>query len=92
MRWVSCVVVMVHEGNVEGCIPEKSERSRRIHALGVALTACLLLSIAFILSPSKEGIGTHRQLGLPQCGWILAAGYSLSNLWDDNSMEPYRPW
>lgn len=73
MRWVSCVVVIEQEGNAEGCIPEKSERLRRIHALGVAFTACLLLSIAFILKPAEGGIGTHRQLGLPQCGWIFAA-------------------
>ena len=61
------------ESNLEGYIPEKSERKRRIHALGVAVSACLLLSIAFVLKPAEAGIGTHRQLGLPQCGWILAA-------------------
>jgi hypothetical protein len=64
---------MDQEGNAMGSYPVKSERSRRLHALGVALTALILLSIAFILNPAEEGIGTHQQLGLPQCGWILAA-------------------
>jgi len=58
---------------VEMCVPVKSERQRRIHAIGVALAALILLSVAFVLRPSAEGIGTHQQLGLPQCGWILAA-------------------
>ncbi len=58
---------------VEICVPVKSERRRRIHAIGVALAALFLLSIAFVLQPSGKGLGTHQQLGLPQCGWILAA-------------------
>lgn len=64
---------MEEECTIEECPPQKSERSRRLHALGVALSAVLLLSIAFVLSPSEEGIGTHQQLGLPTCGWILAS-------------------
>ncbi|MBC8309338.1 MAG: DUF2752 domain-containing protein [Phycisphaerales bacterium] len=59
--------------NIGICIPQKSERKRRIYALGVALATLFLLSIAFFLQPSTDGVGTHQQLGLPQCGWILAA-------------------
>lgn len=29
-----------------------------------------LLVIAFLLSPSPEGLGTHQQLGFPQCSFI----------------------
>jgi hypothetical protein len=65
--------VQEQEGNVELCPPEVSGRSRRTHALGIAITAVALLVIAFFLSPSGSGVGTHRQLGLPECGWILAA-------------------
>lgn len=58
--------------NVEICIPVKSERRRRLHALGVSLTASVLLSIAYFLTPASGGVGTHQQLGLPKCGWIIA--------------------
>ena len=45
----------------------------RRNALFVAMIAFGLLSIAFWLTPSSSGLGTHHDLGLPQCGWILAA-------------------
>ena len=41
---------------------------------GMAGTAALaLLLVAAYLSPSDGGLGTHQQLGLPPCGWIMAA-------------------
>ncbi len=61
------------ENNIGMCVPQKSERKRRIHALCVALATLFLLSVAFIIQPSADGIGTHQQLGLPKCGWILVA-------------------
>ncbi|MCK6476501.1 MAG: DUF2752 domain-containing protein [Phycisphaerales bacterium] len=39
------------------------------------LVAVLLLGwlvLGSALAPDGSGIGTHRQLGLPPCGWILA--------------------
>ncbi len=54
-------------------MPAKSERSRRLHALGVGLVATTLLGLALFLNPAPDGVGTHQQLGLPTCGWILAA-------------------
>ncbi|MBT4523937.1 MAG: DUF2752 domain-containing protein, partial [Phycisphaerae bacterium] len=54
-------------------MPVKSECARRLHALGVSIASLALLSIALLLTPSADGIGTHTQLGLPACGWILAA-------------------
>lgn len=34
-----------------------------------------LLFLSFQLSPSSEGHGTHRQLGLPPCGFLTVTGY-----------------
>lgn len=48
-------------------------RSRRCTALIVAAAAAGLLGLALWMQPSAEGVGTHRQLGLPRCGWIVAA-------------------
>ena len=53
--------------------PQTSERSRRFTAFFVGVGATLILGVAAWLSPSTDGIGTHQQLGLPQCGWIVAA-------------------
>jgi hypothetical protein len=39
----------------------------------VSIAAITLLMVAVYVQPASEGIGTHQQLGLPQCGWILAA-------------------
>ena len=39
----------------------------------VSVAAITLLMVAVYVQPASEGIGTHQQLGLPQCGWILAA-------------------
>ena len=41
---------------------------------GILAAACLaLLSVAWWLDPSSEGLGTHTQLGLSECGWITSA-------------------
>ncbi|MGY8753432.1 MAG: DUF2752 domain-containing protein [Phycisphaerales bacterium] len=61
------------EATIEYHIPVKTERARRLYALSVSIAALALLGIAFFLTPAAEGIGTHQQLGLPTCGWILAA-------------------
>lgn len=40
-----------------------------------ALIAALLLAWLFLgasLTPDSSGMGTHRQLGLPPCGWVAA--------------------
>ncbi len=51
----------------------KAHRAGRLQALGIAIAAISLLSVAFFLKPVNSGLGTHQQLGLPTCGWILAA-------------------
>lgn len=47
----------------------------RLGALGLALACSGPLLLAAMLTPSAEGIGTHRQMGLPECGFVLATGY-----------------
>ena len=45
---------------------------RRVIGLLVAAASWALLLVAASLEPSAEGVGTHKQLGLPSCGWIVA--------------------
>jgi hypothetical protein len=40
----------------------------------VCVAALSLLGVAARLTPSATGVGTHLQLGLMQCGWIMAFG------------------
>src|SRR5262245_52054546 len=42
---------------------------------GLIGAGCLtVLGIAAWLQPSPTGAGTHTQLGLPPCGWVVAFG------------------
>ncbi|MFG0327734.1 MAG: DUF2752 domain-containing protein [Phycisphaerales bacterium JB037] len=44
-------------------------------AWGVAAALCLtLLGVAAGLQPASEGMGTHTQLGFPDCSWPMVAG------------------
>ena len=45
---------------------------RRLVGAGVAVAAAALLGVAAWLDAVPEGLGTHAQLNLPPCGWILA--------------------
>jgi hypothetical protein len=46
----------------------------RIGAALVALLMLALLGLAAFLKPAAQGHGTHQQLGLPPCGWVVAFG------------------
>jgi len=46
-------------------------RRRRLIGAAVAVGAAVLLGVAAWLTPAAEGLGTHRQMGLPECGWIM---------------------
>ena len=50
-----------------------SSCSRRLSACIVGLVSVVIVATAYWLSPSPTGLGTHRQLGLPRCGWIVTA-------------------
>ena len=52
-------------------IAASSTAVRRGVGAGVAVGAAGLLGVAAWLDPSPEGLGTHSQLSLPPCGWIL---------------------
>lgn len=47
-----------------------SPQVRRLMALAVGVCCAALLTIAMIVAPSSQGLGTHEQLNLPTCGWI----------------------
>lgn len=45
-------------------------------AAGLLSAVCLtVLIVAACLTPSLAGHGTHQQLGLPPCGWLVTTGY-----------------
>ena len=46
----------------------------RLTALGVAVACAAPLVVAAFLVPSATGMDTHRQLGLPGCGWPAGVG------------------
>ena len=39
--------------------------------LALAISAATVLVIASSLAPADQGLGTHRDLGLPACNWIV---------------------
>jgi len=40
-------------------------------AIGLLVSACAVLAVAAWLKPAASGYGTHTQLGLPPCGFLL---------------------
>ena len=46
----------------------------RIGALILSMCALAVLVTATMLPPSPTGIGTHQQMGLPQCAWMAVSG------------------
>lgn len=58
---------------VAGVQPRRAVTSRRLIAAVVAATAATILGVAAWMTPSPTGLGTHRTLNLPPCGWIAVA-------------------
>lgn len=71
--WVCCGVVQNESTPIISSEEPQITRSGRLRAMLVSCTAIALLMIAVYVKPASEGVGTHQQLGLPECGWILAA-------------------
>ena len=46
----------------------------RLYAAGTAAAAIAILVTAFRLQPDPRELGTHRQLGLPPCGFYVMTG------------------
>lgn len=53
---------------------QESKPRPRLLALVLLLPCVALLGTAAWLSPSPDGMGTHTQLGLPECGFKLGTG------------------
>jgi hypothetical protein len=47
----------------------------RLYALAFALLGLALLTVAVWMTPSHDHMGTHRQLGLPPCGFVAVTGF-----------------
>jgi hypothetical protein len=54
-------------------VPRRTLVLRRTIAAGVALISATILGMAAWMTPSPTGLGTHRSLNLPPCGWIAVA-------------------
>lgn len=48
---------------------------QRVLASLIAVGLLSGLVLASTLTPSHSGFGTHTQLGLPACGWLISTGY-----------------
>ncbi|MGI9014243.1 MAG: DUF2752 domain-containing protein [Phycisphaerales bacterium] len=48
-----------------------STTMRRLIALAILLASGAMLGLAAWLEPSHEGHGTHEQLGMPRCTWVV---------------------
>ncbi len=44
-----------------------------MYAAIIAVAIGVIFLAAAWVAPSERGVGTHHQLGLPTCGWIVAA-------------------
>lgn len=52
-----------------------SKRAARLWWSGLLLIPAVVLTLAAGLEPNPLGHGTHTQLGLPPCGFLLVTGY-----------------
>ena len=50
----------------------REDIARRVAALAIGAGCLGILLVAVLLAPSGEGHGTHTQIGLPRCGWVVA--------------------
>lgn len=48
--------------------------SSRLGAGALALVMLMVLATAAWLTPASVGHGTHRQLGMPECSWVVWFG------------------
>lgn len=55
-------------------LPATAPWPERVTAALLAAGCLAVLLVAASLTPSPTGHGTHEQLGLPACGWLLATG------------------
>jgi hypothetical protein len=51
--------------------PSREALARRVTWLALALCCAFVIGASAWLTPSPTGVGTHTQLGLPPCGFLL---------------------
>ncbi len=51
----------------------KASKESRLYAVLIFAGVSAVFLAALWVTPSESGVGTHHQLGLPTCGWIVAA-------------------
>ncbi len=54
--------------------PNRVSAWARLLAVGVAAACLSVLLIAAALEPSPDGLGTHREMGLSECGFLERTG------------------
>jgi hypothetical protein len=66
-----------HESAITSSVftPMHAPRGVRASAALLAFMALAVLVVAALIRPDASGMGTHRQLGLPPCGWLASTGY-----------------
>lgn len=57
-----------------GARATRAGKGERLAWAAVALACLGVLVLAAGLKPSSSGAGTHKQLGLSECGWVIAFG------------------
>ena len=67
------LILQDHPQDFENCRLGFTSRDRIQYLVVIGLAAALLL-IARLLRPSADGVGTHRQLGLPACAFLHFTG------------------
>lgn len=68
---------MSRSGTLSGMVashPSQLTTTGRWVAIAVMVLAASPLVTAYLLQPAAQGHGTHRQLGLPACGWQVSMG------------------
>ena len=68
------LILQDHPQDFENCRLGFTSRDRIQYLVVIGLAAALLL-IARLLRPSADGVGTHRQLGLPPCAFLHFTGF-----------------
>lgn len=61
-------------GDFDAMTPRERLGARAVWAILFALPTAVFITAAF-LTPSTSGHGTHTQLGLPPCGFLVFTGY-----------------
>jgi hypothetical protein len=54
--------------------PRRERIARRVTWSVLALSSAFVLVASRLLTPAASGVGTHTQLGLPPCGFLVVFG------------------